>query len=96
MAVYLDNIVFESGNELVVNCTALNDIELCKGDVNDDGVIDIADISMILSEGFSNTQEFNKSRDVNDDGVVNILDLSTILLENNYMQTSKHIQYSAQ
>ena len=96
LAVYLDNIVFESGNELVVNCTALNDIELCKGDVNDDGVIDIADISMILSEGFSNTQEFNKSRDVNDDGVVNILDLSTILLENNYMQTSKHIQYSAQ
>jgi hypothetical protein len=45
------------------------------GDINNDGVVNILDLSILLS----NWQTTNSASDLNKDGVVNILDLSVLL-----------------
>ena len=48
-----------------------------KGDVNGDGVVDVADISAILSQ-MAETQWYDKA-DVNGDGTTDVADISTVL-----------------
>jgi hypothetical protein len=52
------------------------------GDVNNDGVVNVFDLSIMLSDWGTN----NTSADVNNDGTVNVFDLSTLL--SNWGKTS--------
>ena len=50
-----------------------------KGDVNGDGVVDVADIASIISVMAGNTEIAKKDADVNFDGVVDVADIATVI-----------------
>ena len=59
------------------NIVGINEIQKLPGDVNGDGMVNIADINVIIDiilSGGSNT-----AADVNGDGVVNISDINAII-----------------
>ena len=56
------------------------------GDVNSDDVIDIADISMLLST--ANYGKYNSEIDLTGDGLITIDDISTALMATNYGMSS--------
>lgn len=64
-------------------------LEVNSGDVNSDGIVDIADISCLLLAGTYGGDGAGKNEDINNDGVVNISDISIALLASNYGSTSK-------
>ena len=66
---------------------------LSDGDVNSDGITDMADISALLSEGVFGKEGEDIPEDINCDGAVNIDDLIIILLESNYSRKEKTIDY---
>ena len=64
-------------------------IAVSNGDVNRDGVVDIADISCILrADVYASDSEIE---DINNDNVVDIHDIAVTLLADNYASTSKHL-----
>ena len=72
--------------------SAISLIELANGDINGDGVVDLADISAILASGvYGSENASGRPEDIDNNGVVNALDLSIILLSSNYASSSKAI-----
>ncbi|MBE6818189.1 MAG: hypothetical protein E7517_03390 [Ruminococcaceae bacterium] len=73
----------------------LGELALPNGDANADGVIDFADITLLLA-----TANYGKSvdasrrgMDIDDNGVINVNDLNVILLADNYGNQDKEIVY---
>jgi hypothetical protein len=69
-----------SGRDLVANFSAQQPSLV--GDVNEDGVVSIDDVSVLLSHVLGNTSLTGQSlinADVNGDGVISIDDVSTLL-----------------
>ena len=64
----------------------LGSLYLPNGDANEDGVIDIADLSLLLSaENFgASAATVGTQKDVNDDGTISLSDIAEILLAANY------------
>ena len=56
------------------------------GDVNGDGVIDLADISLLLSSSVYGVE--NSEYDLDNDGVVALTDIAIVLQEQNYSKSS--------
>ena len=50
-----------------------------KGDVNEDGSVDVADISSIISVMAGEETDFGTKADVNGDGNVDVADISTVI-----------------
>lgn len=72
----------------------LGSIYLPNGDLNEDGTVDISDISLILKEeNFASDSSNNEFMDLDSDGVINISDISQILLEKNYAKSNCVIIY---
>ena len=88
--VTIDNsIVFQSDKNIgtpkspyVIDISeALNGKEL-KGDVNNDGAVDVADIASVISvmaEGAEADPELARRADVNDDGSVDVADIASVI-----------------
>ena len=49
------------------------------GDVNSDGIVDVADIAAIIDVMAGNSETFSASADVNGDGTVDVADISTVI-----------------
>lgn len=92
-AVHHTPLIIEDVN--IYEITDLGKIKLPNGDANGDGVIDISDISLLLSNGvyMSDASQTSEWYDINDDGVINIKDISVILLAENYAESEKTIIY---
>lgn len=71
----------------------LGELKIYNGDANGDGVIDIADISLILKDGVYNcsTGQAGAQADIDDDGVISVLDIGEILLAENYGKSDETI-----
>lgn len=66
----------------VDDCWVMDVIETTvKGDVNGDGVVDVADIESVLSVIFGSDTVSKSSADVNGDGNVDIADVVSIISE---------------
>ena len=66
----------------------LGSIYLPNGDANEDGTIDISDISLILKAGnFCSDASGKENLDFFPDGTINLSDISEILLEKNYSKS---------
>ncbi len=63
-----------------------SDIVFPRGDVNGDGVIDIADVSVLLADG--NYGQENAGLDLSGDNMITILDVATALKTENYGEKS--------
>ena len=50
-----------------------------RGDVNGDGVVDVADIASVISVMAGSAEELRQSADVNDDGTVDVADIATVI-----------------
>lgn len=83
------NIRFESGTALEV-CQG-ETLMLCAGDVNADGIIDIADISAVLSADIYTSAA--PQADFDENGVVEMEDIACMLLSQNYGKTTTLIEY---
>ena len=69
-----------TGNIMIASIEIAPATEGVKGDVNADGVVDVADISSILTVMAGDTSKFTeKQADVNADGSVDVADISTVL-----------------
>ena len=68
---------------------------LADGDINADGVTDIADISAALQAGIYGKEEADNPADITGDGLVNLDDIATILLESNFAKTEQTADYQA-
>lgn len=88
----IENIGFDFSGSAHINSkifsTALSD-----GDVNADGVTDMADISEVLREDTYGKEGQNLPGDINCDGSVNLDDIRIILLKNNYSKREKTLEY---
>ena len=69
--------------------TNTKNIILPMGDVNADDVIDIADLSLLLSA--ANFAQANTALDLDDDGIIDISDIALALQETNYGKASVKI-----
>ena len=58
---------------------SLPDEKQTDGDVNGDGVVDVADISAIVSVMAGEEQQLAETADVNGDGTVNVADISNVI-----------------
>ena len=67
----------------------VSEIIVTNGDVNHDGLVDIGDISVILSAAVYGSVD--KDADINNDSVVNITDIGIALMSENYGSSSKRI-----
>ena len=52
-----------------------------RGDVNDDGETNIADINAVIEAILNSGNDYNETFDVNGDGVINIADINAIINE---------------
>ena len=71
----------------LVNSARIEHTLFANGDVNNDDVVDISDISNVLQTqnyGLSTETARDKTADVNGDGIIDISDLSIILFTKNY------------
>ena len=84
LTIYIDE--FSAESEDVVND---NVITMPLGDVNDDDVIDIADLSMLLATG--NYGNANTEIDLTGDGLITIDDISLVLKATNFGMSSAKI-----
>ena len=72
--------------------SAISLIELSNGDVNGDGVVDLADVSAVLASGvYGSENALGRAEDIDNNGVINAVDLSIILLSSNYASSSKTV-----
>ena len=67
----------------------VNDFHLPIGDVNADAVIDIADISLLLGDGYYDSA--NAELDLNGDGRINVLDINIIVNEKNFAKIAVEV-----
>ncbi|MBR2590031.1 MAG: dockerin type I repeat-containing protein [Clostridia bacterium] len=78
---------------------SLRKLRAAVGDVNGDGLIDIADVSQLLASGVygSNygSEGFVSEMDLNDDWIISVEDVAIILQEDNYGTSVKTIAYQA-
>ena len=67
--------------EISSSCSVTVTAALPKGDVNGDGVIDIADVNCIINVILENApaSNFNGRADVNGDGTIDIADINTVI-----------------
>ena len=76
-----------NGNTFVTPIINLNSslevkaLSICEGDVNDDGVVDIADVNILINLmlGKEETRATPETADVTGDGVVDIADLNAVI-----------------
>ena len=84
LTIYLGE--YDTASGAVTNTGA---ISLPLGDVNADDVIDMADISMLLST--ANYGKYNSEIDLTGDGRITVNDLSVIFMAENYGMSSAKI-----
>ncbi|MBQ6381703.1 MAG: S8 family serine peptidase [Clostridia bacterium] len=79
----------------VFSCADLGKLTLHNGDANGDGVVDIADISLLLNQDNYGAAAGSTRRnmDMDDNGVINIADIREILLAENFGSSDIEIIY---
>lgn len=92
--VYIENVIVKSSN---VNLTSyLKDLTIPRGDINSDGVVDSADITIMLND-YNYSKNVDESEqplcDMNDDGTIDSVDITVVLLEQNFSKSSLKINY---
>lgn len=95
----LEDVLVKDGNvDLTVNADLLiSDMQLCAGDVNNDGCIDIKDVALLTSDNTYNLsydQAETKTADVNGDRLFDIKDLVIITSDYNYNKAPVNIVYT--
>ena len=79
-----DIFVTEGSPELI----EILDQTIYAGDVDKDSIVDLADISRIVSTINQEVEASTLNSDVNHDGVISILDITQALQADNYAHTS--------
>ena len=68
-----------------------------RGDVNEDGRINIADVSVLLAGGVYGSSVddsgYSEAGDLYRDGEINVCDIGIILQEENYAATARELEY---
>ena len=82
---FIDTYTFSENNYVLENAATLP-----TGDVNHDGIIDIADISLLISEDIYGTE--NIEYNLCDDNTINIKDIAVILYKGNYLSVADLIK----
>ena len=78
----------------IFETTDLGLLRIYNGDANGDGVVDIADISLLLQAGnYGSSAQGRENLDMDDSGSITIADIAEILLAENYSGTDKEIIY---
>lgn len=65
--------------------------DVLKGDVNEDGKVDVADIATVIDVMAGSAASYAENADVNADGRVDVADIATVI---NIMAASARLQYS--
>ena len=68
-----------AGDFFAISQVSLYIPTVTRGDVNGDGVINVTDVTMLITMAMNETGADNPAADVNGDGVVNITDVTTLI-----------------
>ena len=95
--VTVDNLLVQAGEVLNLQKSdngEVRAIDIAIGDMNDDDVVDIADLSLLLSEEvYGKEGGAYKQYDLNDDNVINIDDIRILLKDDNFGAHGRIIEY---
>ena len=74
-----DSSINPAGDFFAISKVSLYIPTFTRGDVNGDGVINVTDVTMLITMAMNETGADNPAADVNGDGLINVTDVTTLI-----------------